>query len=36
VLASGGFLGTGDMPPAIPWNAMTLDAGRKCFLLSVS
>lgn len=36
VLSSGGFLGIGDKLLAIPWNALTLDTDRKCFLLSVS
>jgi sporulation protein YlmC with PRC-barrel domain len=36
VLSSGGFLGIGDKLLAIPWSALTLDANRKCFLLSMS
>lgn len=36
VLSSGGFLGIGDKPLAIPWSALTLDTGRKCFVLSIS
>jgi len=36
VMSSGGFLGIGDKLLAIPWNALMLDTGRKCFLLSVS
>lgn len=36
VMSSGGFLGIGDKLLAIPWNALTLDTDRKCFLLSVS
>jgi sporulation protein YlmC with PRC-barrel domain len=35
VLSSGGFLGIGDKLLAIPWNALTLDTDRKCFLLAV-
>ena len=33
VLSWGGFLGIGDRLFAIPWNALTLDAERKCFVL---
>ena len=36
VMASGGFLGLGEKLFAIPWNALTLDADRKCFLLDAS
>ncbi|MBB3257327.1 sporulation protein YlmC with PRC-barrel domain [Paraburkholderia bannensis] len=36
VMSSGGFLGIGDKLLAIPWNALTLDTSRKCFLLNVS
>jgi len=36
VMSSGGFLGIGDKLLAIPWNALTLDTDRKCFLLSVT
>lgn len=36
VMSSGGFLGIGDKLLAIPWNALTLDTDRKCFLLSVA
>jgi len=36
VMSSGGFLGIGDKLLAIPWNALTLDTDRKCFLLSVN
>jgi sporulation protein YlmC with PRC-barrel domain len=36
VLSSGGFLGVGDRLYALPWNALTLDTDRKCFVLSVS
>ncbi|NMG68002.1 PRC-barrel domain containing protein [Azoarcus indigens] len=35
VLSSGGFLGLGDKLYAIPWMALTLDIGRKCFVLDV-
>ncbi|WP_206956980.1 PRC-barrel domain-containing protein [Trinickia acidisoli] len=35
VMSSGGFLGIGDKLLAIPWNALTLDTTRKCFLLSL-
>jgi sporulation protein YlmC with PRC-barrel domain len=33
VLSFGGFLGIGDKLFAIPWNALTLDANRHCFVL---
>lgn len=33
VMSAGGFLGLGDKLLAIPWNALTLDADRKCFVL---
>ncbi|RQS62509.1 PRC-barrel domain containing protein [Burkholderia sp. Bp8963] len=36
VLSSGGMLGIGDKLVAIPWSAFTLDAERKCLLLSES
>lgn len=35
VLSSGGFLGIANKLFAIPWGALTLDAGRKCFVLDV-
>lgn len=35
VLASSGFLGIGKKLFAIPWNALTLDADRKCFVLDI-
>jgi sporulation protein YlmC with PRC-barrel domain len=35
VMSSGGFLGIGDRLFAIPWNALTLDTDRACFVLSV-
>ncbi|CAG4916571.1 PRC-barrel domain-containing protein [Paraburkholderia gardini] len=36
VLSSGGFLGVGDKLLAIPWNALTLDTDRKCFVLNLT
>jgi sporulation protein YlmC with PRC-barrel domain len=36
VLSSGGFLGMGDKLLAIPWHALTLDTGRKCFQLAMT
>jgi len=36
VLSRGGILGLGDKLYAIPWNAMTLDADRKCFVLDAA
>lgn len=33
VMASGGFLGIGDKLFAVPWNALTLDPVRECFVL---
>lgn len=35
VLSFGGFLGMGDKLFAVPWNALTLDADEKCFVLNV-
>jgi hypothetical protein len=35
VLSFGGFLGFGDKLFAIPWRALTLDTGHKCFVLDV-
>lgn len=35
VLSSGGLLGVGDKLFAIPWQALTLDINRKCFILDV-
>ena len=35
VLSFGGFLGMGDKLFAIPWQALTLDADNKCFILNV-
>jgi sporulation protein YlmC with PRC-barrel domain len=36
VLSAGGLLGVGDRLYAIPWNALMLDANRRCFVLDVS
>jgi hypothetical protein len=36
VLSFGGFLGMGSKLFAIPWSALTLDAGQKRFVLDVS
>ena len=36
VLSFGGFLGVGDKLFAVPWQAMTLDTQRHCFVLNVS
>ena len=36
VMSCGGFLGIGDKLLAIPWNALTLDTTRKCFLVALS
>ncbi len=33
VMSCGGFLGMGEKLFAIPWNALTLDASRHCFVL---
>lgn len=33
VMKCGGFLGMGDKLFAIPWDALTLDANRHCFVL---
>jgi sporulation protein YlmC with PRC-barrel domain len=35
VLSFGGFLGVGEKLFAIPWQALTLDADNKCFILDV-
>lgn len=35
VLSRGGILGFGDKLYAIPWEALTLDADRECFILDV-
>lgn len=35
VLAFGGVMGIGDKLFAIPWNALTLDADRRCFVLDI-
>jgi sporulation protein YlmC with PRC-barrel domain len=36
VMSCGGALGLGEKLFAIPWNALTLDANRKCFVLDAS
>lgn len=36
VMAAGGFMGLGEKLFAIPWNALTLDTDRKCFVLDAS
>ncbi|MBR8222028.1 PRC-barrel domain-containing protein [Burkholderia ambifaria] len=36
VVSSGGFLGIGGKLLAVPWNVLTLDAERHCFVLAVS
>jgi hypothetical protein len=36
VLAVGGVLGVGERLFAIPWNALTLDADNKCFMLDAT
>lgn len=35
VLGFGGFLGIGEKLFAVPWQALILDADRKCFVLNV-
>ena len=35
VLSVGGFLGMGDRLFAIPWEALTLDEDRQCFIMDV-
>jgi len=35
VLSFGGFLGMGDKLFAIPWEALTLNEDRKCFVLGI-
>jgi len=35
VLSVGGFLGIGDRLFAIPWEALTLDEDRQCFIMDV-
>jgi sporulation protein YlmC with PRC-barrel domain len=32
-MASGGFLGLGERLFAVPWTALTYDAGRECFVM---
>lgn len=36
IMSSGGFLGVGEKLLAIPWQALTLDRERKCFVLPLS
>lgn len=36
VLSFGGFLGMGDKLFAIPWDQLTVDEGRKCYVLNVN
>ena len=36
VVASGGVFGIGEKLFAVPWGALTLDAGRHCFLMEVA
>jgi sporulation protein YlmC with PRC-barrel domain len=33
-MASGGFLGLGERLFAVPWAALTYDAGRECFVMN--
>jgi sporulation protein YlmC with PRC-barrel domain len=35
VLSFGGIMGIGDKLFAIPWNALTLDADRECFVVEI-
>ncbi|HJW56770.1 MAG TPA: PRC-barrel domain-containing protein [Burkholderiaceae bacterium] len=35
VLSFGGILGMGEKLFAIPWNALTMDADRECFILDI-
>src|SRR6185312_6509411 len=35
VLSFGGVMGIGDKLFAIPWEALTLDADRECFVLDI-
>ncbi|HKT63144.1 PRC-barrel domain-containing protein [Burkholderia sp. 22313] len=35
VVSSGGFPGIGDKLLAVPWNVLTLDVERRCFVLPV-
>lgn len=35
VMSFGGFLGVGDKLFAVPWTALHLDTGEKCFVLDV-
>ena len=34
VLSYGGFLGMGDKPFAVPWNALTVDTKHNCLVLN--
>lgn len=36
IMSSGGFMGVGEKLLAIPWQALTLDRERKCFVLPLS
>ena len=36
VLATGGFLGMGEMLHAIPWSALVMDTDAKCFRVGLS
>jgi hypothetical protein len=36
VMSSGGLLGIGNKLMALPWNALTLDTTRKCFVLNAT
>ena len=36
VMSCGGILGIGDKLFAVPWNALTLDADRKCFVFDAT
>ena len=36
VMSSGGLLGIGEKLLAVPWNALTLDVDRKCFVIALN
>jgi len=36
VMSSGGFPGIGEKLFAVPWNALTLDVDRKCFVIALN
>ena len=36
VLSFGGFLGFGNKLFALPWTALTVDEGRRCFVVNVT